>query len=352
MSLKDGMAALNLEMSDMVPRTEYSVHTHWGMIEHETGMKVNADSSEEDRQAAQRAFYKAWNYGMNWNVRVQKEFLGKYYTDMGHANFEAGGSDFRDMGEAVFEDPEDVLEFDPMESLPQYSEEELIRIFDEDYDRKCLQSPDSVNMTGTYITVMSGLIDMLGWDMLLMAAGIDLPEFGALTERYAEWMKPFYSALAKCKSPTIMCHDDIVWTSGAFIHPQFYRDFVFPSYKKIFTPVLESGKKLIYTSDGDFTEFIDDIADCGVHGFVMEPGTDMAYIAQKYGKTHSFVGNADTRILLGGTKEDIKKEVQRCMDIGKNCPGFFMAVGNHIPANTPIDNALWYNEFYNQLGKR
>ena len=84
----------------------------------------------------------------------------------------------------------------------------------------------------------------------------------------------------------------------------------------------------------------------------MEPTTDMRYIAEKYGKTHAFVGNADTRILLSGTKADIYNEVKRCMDIGKNCPGFFMAVGNHIPPNTPVENALYYNEVYEELSKR
>ena len=78
----------------------------------------------------------------------------------------------------------------------------------------------------------------------------------------------------------------------------------------------------------------------------------MAYIAEKYGKTHSFIGNADTRILLRGSKEDICNEVKRCMDIGKKYPGFFMAVGNHIPANTPVENALYYNECYEKLSKR
>jgi len=29
-----------------------------------------------------------------------------------------------------------------------------------------------------------------------------------------------------------------------------------------------------------------------------------------------------------------------------------MAVGNHIPSNTPVDNALWYNECYEKLSKR
>jgi uroporphyrinogen-III decarboxylase len=78
----------------------------------------------------------------------------------------------------------------------------------------------------------------------------------------------------------------------------------------------------------------------------------MAYIAERYGKTHVFVGNADTRILLYGTKKQIRAEVERCMAIGKRCPGFFMAVGNHIPPNTPVENALYYNEVYEELSRR
>lgn len=30
----------------------------------------------------------------------------------------------------------------------------------------------------------------------------------------------------------------------------------------------------------------------------------------------------------------------------------FMAVGNHIPANTPVENALYYNEVFEQLRSR
>ena len=165
-------------------------------------------------------------------------------------------------------------------------------------------------------------------------------------------MGDYFKALAESDVPVVMIHDDIVWTEGAFIHPDWYRRYVFPNYKKMFKPILESGKKIIYTSDGDYTEFISDIADCGVNCFVLEPLTDMQAVADKYGSTHSFIGNADTRILLYGTREDIYNEVKRCMDTGKKCPGFIMAVGNHIPANTPVDNCLYYNDFYMQMRKR
>ena len=40
------------------------------------------------------------------------------------------------------------------------------------------------------------------------------------------------------------------------------------------------------------------------------------------------------------------------MAIGKDCPGFIMAVGNHIPANTPVESALYYNEVFEELRQR
>jgi uroporphyrinogen-III decarboxylase len=127
---------------------------------------------------------------------------------------------------------------------------------------------------------------------------------------------------------------------------------VFPNYKKYFAPLIESGKKIMFCSDGNFDEFVDDIADTGVHGFVFEPLTDLEYIALKYGQTHVIVGNADTRVLLSGSKEQIRAEVERCISLGRDCPGFFMAVGNHIPANTPVENALYYNQVYEEIGWR
>lgn len=38
--------------------------------------------------------------------------------------------------------------------------------------------------------------------------------------------------------------------------------------------------------------------------------------------------------------------------IGKDCPGFFMAVGNHIPANTPVENSIYCSEVYEELSRR
>ena len=352
MSSDDGWAAINLEMPKRVPRTEYSVEMHWDLIKAVTGIEVNPDSPEEARLQAGIAMRKAWNMDFFWSVLISRGEFGSIRTDMGHAEYAAGGVDRRDTITCPFKEPEEVLAFDPWQALGKKDKSELTRRFEEHYRANCAARPFGVNMTGIYVTCISGLIDLFGWDMLLLAAGTDLEKFGEMTNRYASWIQQYFDALADADVPIVMIHDDMVWTSGPFIHPDWYRTVVFPNFKKYFAPLIDSGKKIAFCSDGDFTLFIDDLADCGVNGFVMEPMTDMAYIAEKYGKTHFFIGNADTRILLSGPKEKIRAEVERCMAIGKNCPGFFLAVGNHIPANTPVDNAIYYNQVYEELAVR
>jgi len=352
MSYKDGMAAVNLEMPGRVPRTEYSLGYHQPLIETVSGVKLTDKSTDEERTNAYKALMKAWNFDLNWNVRVSSDALGKYVTYMGHAVYAADGSDFRPIGKPAFEDEDAVLAFDAIEMLGPRNHNELVKMFDDNYDDVCNYYPDAVNMTGIYVTCISAMIELFGWELLLTAAGISPDGFGRVVERYTDWVEQYFNALADCKAPVVMIHDDIVWTEGAFITPEWYRQYVFPAYKKLFAPLHDAKKKILFTSDGNFTEFIDDIAGCGISGFCLEPLTDMKYIAEKYGKTHSFIGNADTRILLRGTKEDIYNEVKRCMDIGKSCPGFIMAVGNHIPANTPLDSCLYYNEYYEKMSKR
>lgn len=353
MSFKDGWAAINLEMPKRVPRTEYSAESyHFDLMKAVTGIDVNAESPDDVKARASFEFRKAWNYDFLWSILIDNKIFGDYYTSMGHASYAADGSDYNSHITHPFKEPEDVLAFDPWEKLGTRDKGQLKADFEKHYKANCDSYPDAVNMTGIYVTLVSGLIDLFGWDLLLMAAGIDSDGFGQVANRYSSWIQQYFDALAEVDVPVVMIHDDMVWTSGAIFAPAWYRKYVFPNYKKQFAPIVDSSKKLIYTSDGTYTEFIDDIAASGVHGFVMEPTTDMGYIAEHYGKTHSFIGNADTRILLSGTKDEIRTEVERCMAIGKNCPGFFMAVGNHIPPNTPVENALYYNQVYEELSKR
>ncbi len=352
MSYEDGWAAIQLEMPRRIPHTEYSADFHWDLVKAVTGIQVGVDSPKEVQAAASVAFMRCWNYDFLWSTLIGNEEFGAYMTDMGHAEYAAGGVDRRDTIYCPFKDPQEVLDFDPWDKLGTPDKGALTRRFEAHYQANCRYYPFGVNMTGIYVTLVSGFIALFGWDMLLLAAGLDLKRFGDLANRYASWIQCYFDALAEADVPIVMIHDDMVWTSGPIFRPAWYRQYVFPNFKKYFAPLIESGKKVMFTSDGDYTMFIDDIAAAGVHGFALEPLTDMRYMVEKYGKTHVIIGNADTRVLLYGTRAEIRAEVERCMSLGRDCPGFFLAVGNHIPPNTPVENAIYYNQVYEELCRR
>ena len=353
MSYETGMAAINLEMPDRIPRTEYSAELYFDLMKKVTGIEVNSKSSSEMKLLAAKAFRKAWNYDFNWFTLIDATYAFKNNrTKMGHANFTQDGIDYTDDISVAFKDPEDVLNFDPYKVLGTVDINKEIKSFNDSYNERCSLFPDEVNMTGIYVTCVSGLIDLFGWDMLLYSAGTDYKRFGEMTKRYSDWIRQYFIALAQSDAPVVMIHDDMVWTEGAFIQPDWYRKYVFPDLKNNFDILHEHGKRIMFTCDGNYTEFIDDIASCGADGFILEPITDLSYIAEKYGKSHVIIGNADTRIIMFGSKEDIFNEVKRCIDTCKNCPGFFMAIGNHISSNTPVDNLLYYNDSYEKLSRR
>jgi uroporphyrinogen-III decarboxylase len=347
--------ALNLQMPDRVPRTEYSADGHWPLIQAVTGIDTKVIANRPD---GARAFVQAWDYAFMWSINVHRQPLARgRITDMGHAEYSedmTGKSDLHVETKAPFSDPEEIYNLDMEAEYGVWSEAEIIADYHRHYREMQTQFPGPLHMAGVYITLFSGLIEIMGWDLLLMAIATDPERFGRFVERYARWIEPFFVAFAKSDVPVMMSHDDLTWTSGPVAHPDWYRQYLFPHLERFWTHVKDGGKKLIFTSDGDWTAFQDDIMGfrCPPDMVVMEPCCDMARFAAQYGKRCGFVGNADCRILLSGSKDDIEREVRRCMDIGKPYPGFVMAVGNHLPINTPVENALHYDEVYRRLAKR
>jgi uroporphyrinogen-III decarboxylase len=352
MAYSDGWAAVNLERPKRIPRVEFDASWHWDLVARVTGRPVRHDSPEPLRREASRAFIRAWNYDLFPGTMLHVPEIQAVRTQMGHAVYAQGNTDYVPEQHEAFADPEAALRLDPWEAFGKKDQRELVARFEKHYADACAENPDLVNTTGTYITLLTGLIYAYGWDMLLTCAGLDPDALGAVLNRYREWMQQYYDALAETSVPVIASHDDIVWTEGAIFHPDWYRTYIFPNLKKLYAPLIAAGKKVLFLSDGDYTEFVDDLVGCGVHGFFMEPLTDMRTVAEKYGKTHFFIGNADTRILLRGKREEIRAEVERCIAIGRDCPGFFLGVTNMIAPNTPVESALYYNECYEALSKR
>ena len=340
MSYDRGLAAIQGEMTPLVPHTQYVSHPEWAKHLRAKQGKPEADIHELlDLDFS----FAIWDPPILQNGRS---------TDMGHATWLPEGADYRERQASPFDGKmEDIFNLDPVKEYGPITramfEESLAK-----FHKRQAQLDAVLPGGGTYNSVISFAIAAFGWENFLMAVGTDPERFGAMLTRWADYYEPWYAMWAEADNPVLLTHDDFVWTEGGFLPPEFYRTYVFPAYKRYWAPARAAGKRILFCSDGNYTAYIDDLVEAGADGFIIEPTTSLETICEKYGQTHSVFGNADTRILTLGTPEYVYTEVKRCMDVGRNCPGFFFAVGNHIPPNVPIENADACMEAYWSLRGR
>ncbi len=294
-------------------------------------------------KTAGRSLEEAWDFDFTWSTNdgpVPWCDRGRV-TDMGHAEFLEGGVDRREAKSSPFVDPEQVLAFDAVEEygLPDF--DELAAYYERFYQDAQQANSNQVFPGGYYKTIVSGAIDAFGWEMLLMAAA-DAERFERVLDSIFRLSLHHYRAWAETSIDVFICHDDMVWSEGAFMRPDFYRNVIFPRYQQLWAVLKDAGKKVLFCSDGDWTEFLDDIVAAGADGFIFEPMVSFETVVERYGQTHVIAGSkVDCRTLTFGTRDKIRAEIDATLELALDCPGFMFAVGNHIPSNVPVENALF-----------
>ncbi len=135
--------------------------------------------------------------------------------------------------------------------------------------------------------------------------------------------------------------DDIAHNTGLLVNPRYLRKYVFPWYKKIGDVCRDKGIGFIFHSDGDCTEAMDDLIDCGFHGFnpVQPNAMDIETVKKNWGDKLCLIGNLnlDSTLTLG-TPEDVRAEVyERIRTIGPG-GGYMVASSNSVTDYVPLAN--------------
>jgi uroporphyrinogen-III decarboxylase len=141
-------------------------------------------------------------------------------------------------------------------------------------------------------------------------------------------------AWAQTSVEVVIQHDDFVWASGPFMNPEVYRKIIIPRYAELWKPIHDAGKKVLFCSDGNFMEFVGDVAEAGADGFIFEPCNDFDFMSDNFGKTKCLVGSfVDCRDLVLGNWKKVKQDIDRTFERLSNCKGAIVAVGNHLSPN-------------------
>lgn len=213
------------------------------------------------------------------------------------------------------------------------------------YDEKaksCFPVPMHYGTLVTWATIE------FGWEPFLTALAIDPKEFGKILDRFGQASLAIIQGWSEIKEvKLITIHDDIAGTRGIFIKPEWYREYVFPYYKSMFDAGHDKGKKVLYISDGNYLEILDDILSLNPDGLYVE-STSMSprELMSRSGKDKLYLIKTNSLNIDFGTSEDIYNELLELRNLHNDFPGMMIYMGGGKPRQ---GNTEAFNHYYNQL---
>lgn len=199
-----------------------------------------------------------------------------------------------------------------------------------------------------YGTLVTRAVLEFGWEPFLMAAGLDPQRLGMLLDRFGEASLAVARGWAATEGVgLIVIHDDIAGTRGVFMRPEWYRQYVFPWYRRIFAAIHERGCKVLYISDGNYMQVLDDILDTGPDGLYIESSSmDPAAFMQRGGPNKLYLLKTDSRLIDFGTPDDIHTELSALRNLHSTYPGIMMYRGG---GNPKPGNVEAFERYYREL---
>lgn len=247
---------------------------------------------------------------------------------------------------------EEIYSFNPFESWNVPSVQEIAKRIYEEYNRVRLNYSGLLIPGGTYHTCLMWLIKAFGLEWTVKAAYRDPKAFKRVLDLFGEISLLEAKAWAQTNIEAFISHDDICSTRGPFFPISWMRKYLFPWYKRIWHELKSRGIIVLFCTDGDMTSIVDDIAESGADGFIIEECCNLKSIADKYGNEKVIIGGVDIGILTYGTVQDVIGEVKRCLETAGAYPGYFINVSGSIPDNVPLKNLEAYFKAARKYGRR
>jgi uroporphyrinogen decarboxylase len=136
--------------------------------------------------------------------------------------------------------------------------------------------------------------------------------------------------------------DDWGQQHGLQMGPRLWRQYIFPQLRRMYHAVREAGKFVMIHSCGDVDELFDDLIAIGLSSFnPFQPEVmDVAGLMARYRGRLTFHGGLSTqRTLPFGTVDDVRSEVHRLLEMGRD-GGYIFAPAHDVEGDVPLDNML------------
>jgi len=201
--------------------------------------------------------------------------------------------------------------------------------------------PDGMGIIGQYGDIFTTVWEMMGFEQFAVAMYEDPPLIEALFDKVGTLIVSMYERMAEMPHVGAFWYsDDIAYTNGLMVSPEFLRQHFFPLLGRIGAIARQKGVPFLYHSDGYLWDVMDDIIGAGVTSLhPIEPkAMDIRDMKRRLGATLALCGGVEVDLLARGSKDEICGLVRGLIkDVGSQ-GGWCAGSSNSIPEYVPVEN--------------
>ncbi|MEM2906018.1 MAG: uroporphyrinogen decarboxylase family protein [Candidatus Bathyarchaeia archaeon] len=350
------LRALMFEETDRVPM-EGGWCAHPGFLAQASGVRLKYGFTMNTWENPMRAALQAYrNVGADIIIQMVLPKPREQTTKgtLGGAT-EFSLSAARDVDPLRFKTPDDVVEY--VRDLPRLEDLRADFSFDEEYDRYVTGMKQAQEECGEDLLWLQGYgqcvfmwYSLFGYRPYLLACVRYRNEMKRLFEYSAEQGRLQNEVIAKAVReeglpPFVYGGQDICYDHGPMLSPRLLDEIYFPYLERAIQPLRNAGVKTIWHCDGNITPILERLIDVGIdglQGFQEESGVDFAKLAEmkaRSGRKLLLFGSISvTTTLPFGTVEDVKRDVERCIDLAAAGGGYVLAPTSTVGPDVPAEN--------------
>ena len=137
--------------------------------------------------------------------------------------------------------------------------------------------------------------------------------------------------------------DDWGQQKGLIMGPHYWKKFIKPALKTMYTSIKDRGLYLCQHSCGDIHEVFGDLIDMGLDIYnTFQPEIyDVPEIKRQYGEDLTFYGGISTQhVLPFGTPDEVREQTKAMIDIMRPHGGYIAAPTHAMPNDITVENML------------
>jgi uroporphyrinogen decarboxylase len=212
----------------------------------------------------------------------------------------------------------------------------------------CISLTEKI-LKGAYVTGPYSLAAlMLGADEAAMAAMLNPDDLHQLCD-FATKKIQDYIQLLVTEGIDIIC---ILEPTAVMLGPREFELYSSSYVNYLINSCKYSEINFIYHTCGNTTHLIEPMRKSGVQGISLdskETGVLLATIAKNIPEDIVLIGNINSsHLMVNGTKEEIKQEIQNLLKDMEPYPNFILSTGCDLPQETPVENIKIFFEVARQ----